>query len=200
MDINLIAPVTPLSLLNQLPHIIEKYSINTEIRLAHFMAQASEESAGFTKLSENLNYSEDGLNKIFPSHFPEGLAKNYARQPEKIANRVYADRYGNGNEDSGDGWKFRGRGAFELTFRDNYRDFGNFVKEDLIINPDLVGTKYFLESAAWYWIKHNLNHVADNGGHDNVINITKIINGGLNGLSARIELFDKFYNLLKPIA
>src|ERR1035437_5376392 len=107
----------PDNILIELPVIIDKYNINTSMRLAHFLAQAAEESMDFHKTSEDLNYGETGLNSVFHSHFPNGLATNYARQPQKIANRVYADRYGNGNEDSGDGWKFRGRGAFELTFR-----------------------------------------------------------------------------------
>lgn len=175
----------------------ESFQINTPLRLAHFLAQCSHESANFTAVRENLNYSADGLRKIFGKYFPtDALAQAYARQPEKIANKVYSSRMGNGDEASGDGFKFRGRGAIQLTGKDNYKAFDAIVPEDILANPDLVATKYPLTSAAFFFKKNNLWALCDKGATDaDVTAVTKRVNGGTHGLSERIAKF-KLYNSL----
>ena len=121
----------------QLPEAIELFQINTPLRLAHFLAQCSHESGDFKLTTENLNYSVKGLMSVFHKYFPnEAIAKQYERQPEKIANKVYASRMGNGSEQSGDGYKFRGRGYIQLTGKDNYKAFGDHIKVDLLTTPD----------------------------------------------------------------
>lgn len=175
----------------------DTFQINTPLRLAHFLAQCSHESANFTAVRENLNYSKDGLRKIFPKYFPtDALAEAYARQPEKIANKVYANRMGNGDEASGDGFRFRGRGAIQLTGKDNYKSFDAEVEDDILANPDLVATKYPLTSAAFFFKKNNLWALCDKGATDaDVTAVTKRVNGGTIGLPHRIEQF-KLYNSL----
>ena len=116
----------PDNVLSQIPETAQKFNITTNLRLAHFLAQCAHESGGFKAVSENLNYSADGLRKIFGKYFPSTLAESYARQPEKIASRVYADRMGNGNEMSKEGYKFRGRGYIQLTGKNNYSNFSFF--------------------------------------------------------------------------
>ena len=132
----------PDAVIAQIPDTATKFGITTNLRLAHFLAQCSHESGGFKTVSENLNYSKDGLVKIFPKYFPGTLAESYARQPEKIAARVYASRMGNGDETTKEGFKFRGRGYIQLTGKSNYTNFTKFIGEDCIANPDLVATKY----------------------------------------------------------
>lgn len=174
----------------------EAYGLKTPERTAHFVAQAKHESGGFKTLSENLNYSKDGLMKVFKKYFPDDLtAKSYARQPERIANRVYANRIGNGDEKSGDGWKYRGRGIFQLTGRANYTAFGHYIKEDIENNPDLLLTAEFaVKSALWFWVKNGLNEISDRGITDDVIKaVTLKINGGYTHLSERIRLFKECY-------
>ena len=145
----------------------------------------------------NLNYSADGLKKIFPKYFPDNLADSYARQPEKIASRVYGGRMGNGDEASKEGYKYRGRGYIQLTGKDNYSKFAQAVSDDILNNPDLVASKYPLFSAAWFWDAHSLNQLADEGASDDVVTkITRKVNGGYNGLEDRIELFKNYYSLL----
>jgi putative chitinase len=188
----------PDSVIDQIPNIQEKFGINTSLRLAHFLAQAGHESGGFKITAENLNYSAKGLQGIFKKYFPsESLALDYAKKPQKIANRVYSGRMGNGNEASGDGYKFRGRGYIQLTGRDNYTAFGKSIGVDIAENPDLVATQYALASAAWFWQKNKLNEIADTGSSDEVVTkITKRVNGGTIGLPDRIKHFKEFYNLL----
>jgi putative chitinase len=162
------------------------------------LGQFAHESGGFKVLKENLNYSADGLKKIFPKYFPGNLNESYARQPQKIANRVYSSRMGNGNEASGDGFRYAGRGAIQLTGRDNYAAFDKFVDDDIMANPDLVITKYSLMSAAWFFWKNNLLVLCDKGVDvPSITAVTKRVNGGTHGLSHRIEETIKFYNLLK---
>lgn len=175
---------------------IIKYQINTKQRLCHFLAQVMHESGNFAAVAENLNYSADGLTKIFKKYFPTlDLANKYARQPEKIANRVYANRNGNGDELSGDGWKYRGGGYLQLTGKANYKIVGDKIGVDLVTSPDLIHQpKYALESACVFWLNHNLNSIADKSG-DDVTAITKVINGGINGLQGR----QVNYNLCKTI-
>ena len=166
-----------------LPEILEKYEINNELRFAHFISQAGHESGGFTVFAENLNYSADSLHKVFPKYFKDVDASNYARQPEKIANRVYCNRMGNGDEASGDGWRFRGRGAIQLTGKNNYNSFA--TDNDISIEEAI---EHFsteegaMESAAWFWHKNGLNKLAD---EDDVVAVTKRVNGGTIGLEDR---------------
>ena len=188
--------ITP-SVIDQLPLIIEKFAIDNPLRLAHFLAQCAHESAGFKTVTENLNYGSQGLIVTFTKYFNAQSAEEYARKPEKIANKIYASRMGNGDEASGDGYKFRGRGYIQLTGYDNYAAFDSVVDDDILSNPDLVATKYPLLSAAWFWNKVNLNPIADLGGSlDVIIKVTKKINGGTIGLEDRVKHFNEYYNLL----
>ena len=158
------------------------------VRAAHFFAQTGHESGGFKSFTENLNYSPDGLRKIFGKYFPtDAMAAQYARKPEKIANRVYADRMGNDDESSGDGWKFRGRGALQLTGHDNYKAFSNSLKRpDIMLNPDLVATELAFESAKWFFDTNKLWTICDRGITDEaILALTKRINGGTHGLEDR---------------
>lgn len=183
--------------LGQIPDCTEKFSINTPLRLAHFLAQCAHESAEFKAREENLNYSAAGLKKVFAKYFPGNLAESYARQPEKIASRVYGGRMGNGDEASKEGYKYRGRGYIQLTGKDNYSAFSNSTSDDILNNPDLVASKYPLLSAAWFWGIRSLNSLADKGAGDEVVTqITKKVNGGLNGLEDRIAHFKNYYALL----
>jgi putative chitinase len=183
----------------QIMDAVVDFELNTPLRLAHFLGQCSHESMGFKVTQENLNYSSDALKRVFGKYFPDDLADDYARQPEKIANRVYANRMGNGDEDSGDGWSYHGRGYIQLTGKDNYQSFGDTLDSsiDIIGNPDLVSTDYPLLSAGWFFHTNGLQKIADIGATDDVVTkITKRINGGINGLAERILLFNKFYKLL----
>jgi putative chitinase len=188
----------PDDVLRMIPDTAAKFGINTPLRLAHFLAQCGHESAGFKFKQENLNYSAKGLLGIFKKYFPnEALAKQYERQPAKIANKVYASRMGNGNEASGDGYKFRGRGYIQLTGKENYTAFGNSIGEDICSNPDKVATEYPLLSAAWFFSKNGLHKIADEGATDAIVTkITKRVNGGTIGLPDRIKHFKEYYNLL----
>jgi putative chitinase len=188
----------PQVVIDSIPEVAAKFGINTPLRVAHFLAQCGHESGGFRVTQENLNYSAKGLNGIFRKYFPtEAAATPYARQPQKIANKVYANRMANGSEASGDGYKFRGRGYIQLTGRDNYTQFGKAIGVDIPNNPDLVASKYALASAAWFWSKNGLNKLADNGATDTVVtSITKRVNGGTIGLPDRIKHFKEYYHLL----
>ena len=157
-------------------------------RAAHFFAQTAHESGGFKTFSENLNYSAKGLRQIFGKYFKTDLeAQMYARQPERIANRVYANRMGNGDAASGDGWKYRGRGALQLTGKDNYKAFADYVKRpDVMTNPDLVSGELCFESALWFFDKNKLWSICDKGVNDAaILALTKRINGGTHGLDDR---------------
>jgi putative chitinase len=188
----------PESVIKQIPEIQTKFEINTPLRLAHFLAQCGHESGGFRVVNENLNYSAKGLLGIFKKYFPTAaLAEQYQRKPEKIANRVYGGRMGNGDETSGEGFKFRGRGYIQLTGKQNYTAFAKAIGEDVVANPDLVASKYPLASAAWFFNKNGLHKLADGGSTDAVITqITKRVNGGTIGLADRIKHFKEYYHLL----
>jgi putative chitinase len=187
----------PDAVLHLIPEVQEKFEVNTVLRLAHFLAQASHESGGFKLVNENLNYGAKGLLAIFPKYFDATSAAAYERKPEKIANKVYGGRMGNGPEATGDGWKFHGRGYIQLTGHDNYAAFAKAIGEDTVANPDLVATKYPLASAAWFWSKNGLNAIADTGAGDEVVvKITKRVNGGIIGLDDRLKHFHEFHNLL----
>jgi putative chitinase len=178
--------------------IVEKFNITNHLRLAHFLSQCAHESGNFKFLTENLNYSADGLLKIFPKYFKDkATADAYARKPEKIGSRVYANRMGNGDEASGEGYKFRGRGYIQLTGKDNYKQFSEFIGEDVVANPDLVATKYPLTSAAFFFNKNGLWTICDKGDTTDVVTlVTKRVNGGTHGLDDRINKFNTFNTLL----
>lgn len=161
------------------------FGIDTPLRMAHYLSQVIHEANYLKSTEENLNYSAEGLLKTFPKYFNAETAKEYARKPERIASKVYANRYGNGNEASGDGWKYKGRGFIMLTFKSNYEAFNksDVCTEDVVKKPELVA-KFPLNqvSSMWYWETHNLNTLAD---RDDCQAITKVINGGLNGYANR---------------
>lgn len=171
--------------------VLPKFGIDTLLRKAHFLAQLAHESGALQYSQENLNYSAQGLRSVFGKYFPTiEIANVYAKKPEKIANRVYADRMGNGNEASGDGWKFRGRGLIQLTGKENYQKFSQENGIDCVKNPDLLlQPEWALTSACWFWKKKNLNEFADK---DDLIMITKRINGGTHGLNDRQQYLDSF--------
>ena len=188
----------PDAVIAMIPDTAAKFGINTPLRLAHFLAQCGHESGGFRATQENLNYSAKGLNGIFKKYFPtEAAAAAYARQPQKIASKVYANRMGNGTEASGEGYKFRGRGYIQLTGKENYTAFGKSIGEDMVANPDKVASTYALLSAAWFFSKNGLHKIADEGASDLVVTkITKRVNGGTIGLPDRIKHFKEYYHLL----
>jgi len=166
-------------------------------RAAHFFAQCAHESGNYKTFSENLNYGAKGLRTIFGKYFPtDGMARAYERQPQKIANRVYANRMGNGNEASGDGWKYRGRGALQLTGKSNYQAFANYIgRPDVMTNPDLVAGELCFESALWFFDKNKLWSICDQGVNDaSILALTKRINGGTHGLDDRKAKTKKFYS------
>jgi putative chitinase len=173
----------------------DKYEINTVNRAAGFLAQCGHESNGFTVLKENLNYKAEALNKIFHKYFPTvESAQAYAHNPEKIANKIYANRMGNGDETSGDGYKFRGRGAIQLTGRDNYTRFG----ATLGLDPDscvadMETLDGGVESAMWFWKNNGLNAICD---ADDIVHMTKKVNGGTIGLAERTALYNKAKGIL----
>ena len=193
-----------------------EFEINTPQRIAGFLAQTSHESGGYTMLSENLNYKAATLAACWPTRFavlgpdkkpkkdekgkniPTAVANSIAGKPEIIANLVYSSRMGNGPAESGEGWKYRGRGYIQLTGKSNYKSFDSVCNDNIVDNPDLVAIKYPLVSAGWFWQNHKLNEIADKGIDTEVVSkITKVINGGTNGLSDRIILFNKYLGILK---
>lgn len=168
---------------------MEEFEINTPKRVAMFLAQCAHESGNFGAVSENLNYKAETLSKVFPKYFRERDPNDYAKQPEKIANLVYGNRMGNGDEDSGDGFRYRGRGLIQLTGKDNYTACSEDLEQDLHDNPDYLATpEGAARSAAWFWNKNHLNALAD---ADDIVTCTKKINGGTIGLEDRKELWEK---------
>jgi putative chitinase len=188
----------PQAVIDQIPDTASKFGITNTLRLAHFLAQCGHESGGFKAVRENLNYSAKGLLGIFRKYFTNvNLAQQYERKPEKIANRVYASRMGNGNEASGDGFKFRGRGYIQLTGKDNYSLFDATVPESILADPELLATKYPLASAAFFFKRNNLWAICDRGASvADVTAVTKRVNGGTIGLPDRIKHFNEYYKLL----
>ena len=182
----------------QIPDTAKKFNITNPLRLAHFLAQCGHESGGFKSVSENLNYSADGLKKIFGKYFPGNLNESYAKQPEKIASRVYGSRMGNGDESTGEGFKFRGRGYIQLTGKSNYTNFAKFIGEDTVANPDLVATKYPLASAAFFFDSNKLWSICDQGVNEaTILALTKRVNGGTHGLEDRKAKTLKYYGYVK---
>jgi putative chitinase len=197
LDLARLQGKVPDAVLAQIPEVAEKYQINSVLRLAHFLAQCAHESGNFKVTQENLNYSADGLRKIFGKYFPGDLADSYARQPEKIASRVYANRMGNGDEASKEGYLYRGRGYIQLTGKTNYASFNKIGIDDVLAAPDLVASQYPLLSAGWFWQERNINSDADKGTGDSaILAVTKKVNGGTNGLADRSALFKTYYGLL----
>lgn len=173
--------------------LLDNSGINTPLRLAHFMAQIHHES-GLKPISENLNYSAQGLLSTFKKYFDAKTVNEYQRKPEKIANKVYANRMGNGNEQSGEGWKYRGRGFIQITGKENYFKLANDTDLDCLKNPDLLLQEpNAMISAIWFWKVNKLNALAD---ADNIEAITKRINGGLNGLADRKQLLENYKEIL----
>lgn len=180
-----------------LQKVLPEYKIDTPLRICHFLAQILHESGHLKYKCENLNYSAESLRKVFPKYFKTAeIAQQYARKPEKIANRVYANRMGNGNEASGDGWKYRGRGLIQLTGKDNYKTCGQDLDIDLINDPNwiILNAKNCVRAACWFWSKNKLNELADK---DDIVSITKRINGGLTNISDRCKILNLAKNTLK---
>lgn len=182
--------------IDALNKILPEYKINTKLRLCHFLAQILHESGNLKYKSENLNYSAKALRFVFPKYFKtDEIANQYARKPEKIANRVYANRMGNGDEASGDGWLRRGRGLIQLTGTDNYKACTKALNIDLMKNPDLIisNAEICIKTACWFWNSKKLNELADK---DDIKSITKRINGGYNGLDDRNSILKKAKSVL----
>lgn len=187
----------PSKVLDELPSVIDTFKINSINKLSNFLAQCAHESGNFKFTQENLNYSAEGLLKIFPKYFSKETAEIAARKPEMIANIVYSNRMGNGDKASGDGWKYRGAGYIQLTGKSNYKAFGDYIGVDLLKEPGLVATKYPLTSAAWYFEVRKLWSIADLGIDDATIKILTLkINGGHHGLDDRISKTKTFNSLL----
>lgn len=168
-----------------LNEVLPKFGIDTPLRVCHFIAQIAHESGGLKYESENLNYSATALRAVFGKYFKdEAVAQEYHRQPERIANVVYADRMGNGPSDTCDGWNYRGRGLIQLTGKDNYRICGEAIGIDLVEQPEVVAEQpaISVSAACWYWNSRHLNQLAD---QDNIVAITRKINGGTHGLENR---------------
>ncbi len=189
-DITRLADIT-----NSINDTLNKYQINTPLRVSHFLAQLLHESGNLVYVKENLNYSTTGLVTTFHKYFlNEAAATPYARQQDKIANHVYANRMGNGDEASGDGAKFKGRGYIQLTGRDNYAALSKDTGVDFINHPEwLEQNKYAALSAGWFWNRAKLNELADK---DDVLTITKKINGGTNGLDDRKSRLAKIKTII----
>jgi putative chitinase len=194
MNISCLKSLIPADVFNALPNVIHEFEINTPNRLAHFLSQVSHESGGFKHTAENMNYNAVGLLAVFPSHFDSTQAKDYANKPEHIANRVYANRMGNGDEASGDGWQYRGRGFMQITGREQYTQMAEAIDGAILEKPECVSDKYALASAGWWWLAKGCNILAD--ARPTVKAMTRKINGGLNGLADRQELFTVFKDAL----
>ena len=198
LNIEKLKGTIPDTVIAQIAETAKKFNITNNLRLAHFLAQCAHESGNFKAVSENLNYSADGLKKTFGKYFPGTLAESYAKQPEKIASRVYGGRMGNGDETTKEGYKFRGRGYIQLTGKANYVSFTKFIGEDCVTTPDLVTNKYPLASAAFFFDSNKLWSICDLGSSDDVVTkVTKRVNGGTHGLEDRLTKFKKYYSLLK---
>jgi putative chitinase len=181
-----------------LAQLLPDYDINTPQRIAAFVAQCAHESGGFTALKENLNYKAVTLRKIFPKYFPDdAIANQYASLPNKqeaIANKVYASRMGNGDESSGDGYRYCGRGLIQLTGKNNYQSFADSLEMDVEDVPEYLATfEGAVQSACWFWESNNLNQWADKG---DILTLTKRINGGTIGLDDRIKHYQHALHVL----
>lgn len=172
---------------------MKRFDINTPRRIAAFISNIAYETNGFRAFIENLNYSEQGLLSVFPRRFTPEMAKIYARKPKDIANLVYGNRYGNTQPD--DGWKYRGRGGFQVTFKDNYKLMSSALKVDFVMNPDLImQPPYAMLTSGVFWNMHKLNSIADAG---DILTVCRRINGGTNGLQKRIAIYE---NILREVS
>lgn len=198
MDIKKLADKIPAEAYDNLQSCISNNSnINSIVRLAHFLSQVSHESGNFKLVEENLRYSANRLRVVFPKYFKTlEEAQRYAMRPVAIGSRVYANRMGNGNEASMEGFKFRGRGYLQLTGKNNYKIFSDYVKEDCVLAPDLVATKYPMDSAFWFFDRNNLWRICDKDDNASVVSLTKRINGGTHGLDSRLSKFRVFMKIL----
>lgn len=190
--------LVPDAVIAQIPETASKFGITSNLRLAHFLAQCALESVKFTAVVENLNYSAQGLLNTFPKYFKGVDVNAYARNPQKIANRVYANRMGNGDEASGDGFKFRGRGYIQLTGKTNYTLFSQFIGEDCVANPDLVATTHPLASAGFFFNSNNIWAVCDRGSDDaTVFAVSQRVNGNPpHAVPERTAFFKEFFAAL----
>lgn len=177
-----------------LNNAMAKYEINRPRRQAAFLATCSHESGGFKRLEENLNYSVSGLRQTFPKYFDEAVAQLYARNPQKIANRAYAHRMGNGDEKSGDGWKYRGRGLIQLTGKANYRAYNEHAVDDPAM---LVDPLFAADSAGWFWKQNGCNALADS---ENLVGLRRRVNGGSIGLQEFERLYHQMLAVIKADA
>jgi putative chitinase len=186
----------PLEVINELGGVVKQFNITNSFRLTHFLAQVAHESGNFKHLRENLNYSAEGLIKVFPKYFSKETALWYARKPQAIANMVYNGRMGNKLK-SNDGWNFRGAGFLQLTGRTNFKAFSDFIGDPKIMDdPNLVATKYPLTSAAWFFEKNKLWAICDEGVHQDVVKkVSYRVNGGYNGLADRLSKTNVIFNL-----
>jgi putative chitinase len=187
----------PIQVLNELGDVIKQFNITNSFRLTHFLAQVAHESGNFRYTRENLNYSAEGLLKVFPKYFDKNTAPLYARRPQAIANMVYNGRMGNKLK-SNDGWMFRGAGYIQLTGRTNFKAFSDFIGDPKIMDdPSLVATKYPLTSAAWFFEKRGLWAICDEGVHQDIVKkVTLKVNGGYNGLADRLSKTNVLFNIL----
>lgn len=175
--------------------ILPDYDINTPERVGAFLAQTAHESGGYKALKENLNYRAETLSKVWPKYFPPGIAEQYAHNQEAIANRAYANRMGNGDEASGDGFRYCGRGLIQLTGKSNYSVFANSIDTPVEEIPDFLATfEGAIQSACWFWETNNLNQYADSG---DILTMTKKINGGTLGLAERQQHYQNFMQVLQ---
>lgn len=184
------------------PNTLQKMQVVFRIcnieQLAHFVGQVAHETANFSVSEENLNYSAKGLFTTFRKYFTAETASLYSRRPEAIANKVYANRMGNGDEASRDGWKYRGRGALQLTGKYNYEAFGNYLRNlQVLENPELVASSYYFQSALFFFQKNNLWQMCNQVNDASIASVTLRINGGYNGLEDRVEKTKFFYNKLR---
>lgn len=198
MDASKLSPYLPAAAFKFMLQAVSKYNITEPLRLAHFLAQLAHESADFTAVVENLNYSSDGLLKTFPKYFKDrAIADQYARKPQKIGSRVYANRMGNGDEASGDGFKYRGRGYLQLTGKSNYKAFSAFIGQDCVADPTLVANRYPMDSAVWFFDVNKIWDICDRGAGEDVVKaVTRKVNGGLNGIADRLQKFNLYSNSL----
>ncbi len=185
-----------------LTKMLHVFNIQSKIALSHFLGQIAEETGNFNYGVENLNYSATGLQRIFGRYFPtRAKALEYARNPEKIANYVYADknrRFPLGNTQEGDGWKFRGRGAIQITGRTNYQEFADYIGDcQIMTNPEIVEKKYYWETALWYFKKRNIWSITKSVDDVTIKQVTRRVNGGYNGLAHRKSLTYHFWELLQ---
>jgi putative chitinase len=187
----------PIQVLNELGDVMKQFGITNSFRLTHFLAQVAHESGNFRWVRENLNYSAEGLLKVFPKYFDKNTAPLYARRPQAIANMVYNGRMGNKLK-SNDGWNFRGAGFLQLTGRTNFKAFSDFIGDPKIMDdPSLVATKYPLTSAAWFFEKRGLWAICDEGVDQNIVKkVTLKVNGGYNGIADRLSKTNVLFNIL----